>query len=189
MTEEVTLLTASLPERKDLLAEAVASVAAQTVHPVVHLVGIDHAREGAATVYNRLAGMVDTPWVTFLDDDDLLDPNHLETLLDNCGGCDVVYTWCRAVGHNFRLYNQPFDRKLLFQRSIVPITAMVRTEFYARAEWMRHEDGYDWRFWQRVANAGATFRCVPEITWTYRRHELGNQSHGELVIAGPRSAR
>ena len=186
MTNEVTLLTASLPERGHMLAEAVASVTAQKVPPVAHLIGVDHAREGAATVYNRLAGMVDTGWVTFLDDDDLLDPNHLEMLLGHCQGADVVYTWCRPVGHSFRLYNQPFDRNLLRRRSIVPITAMVRTEFYARAGWMRHEDGYDWRFWQRVADAGASFRCVPEITWQYRRHELGNQSHGELLIAGPR---
>lgn len=189
VSDEVTLLTASVPERVEMLGEACASVNAQTVKPAAHLIGVDHAREGGPIVYNRLAEKVDTPWVTFLDDDDLLEPDHLETMLGNTHGADVVYTWCRPVGHSFRLYNQPFNRSILAQRSIVPITAMVRTEFYARAGWMRHEAGYDWRFWQRVAEAGATFRCVPQVTWQYRRHSLGNHSHGELATLGPRSAR
>src|SRR5204863_8654798 len=47
---KVSLLTATLPERAELLAEAVASVTAQTLHTfddVEHIVLVDHKREGA----------------------------------------------------------------------------------------------------------------------------------------------
>lgn len=179
----VTVLTASLPERGAMLAEAIASVAEQTVLPEAHLISVDHHREGAAHAYNRVLAAVETEWVTFLDDDDLLLPHHIETLMANSDGADVVYAWCRSEGHDFRLYNQPFNANLLESRSIVPITAMVRTSLALEVGGMVQEWGYDWRFWRRVCRRTDRIVSVPEVTWVYRRHDLGNQSYGELAGA------
>jgi len=177
----ISLLTASLPERQPLLAEACASVAAQTLKPAVHLIGVDYARRGAEATYNALSEQVETEWLTFLDDDDLLDPHHLEVLAANLSDdVDVVYTGCRTEGHQFPHYNQTFNPNLLLKRSIVPITACVRTSTFRDLKFVK-EWGYDWRLWQRIHRAGGKFLAVPQITWTYRRTAYGNQSHGELA--------
>lgn len=177
----VALITASLPERRAMLSEAVASVAAQSTLPDVHLVGVDHRREGAAVVYNRLAAAVDTEWVTFLDDDDLIDSDHLAFLIGAAGDdVDVVYNGCRCVGpHDFTTYNTPFDADLLRERNCVPITALVRRSLFERAGGFRTEWGYDWLLWCRILEAGGRFFSTGAVTWTYRRHGA-NQSYGEL---------
>lgn len=180
----VTVLTASLPERGAMLAEAITSVAEQTMQPEAHLISVDHQRQGAAVAYNRILAAVDTEWMTFLDDDDLLLPHHIETLVAHSEPADVVYAWCRSEGHDFKLYNQPYNARLLETRSIVPITAMVRTSVARAVGGMVQEWGYDWRFWRRVCGSVDRVVSVPEVTWVYRRHDLGNQSYGELARTG-----
>lgn len=182
----ITVCTAAIPERALLLAEAVESVAAQSLLPAAHLIGVDVSREGPARTYNRLLDKVETEWVTFLDDDDLLLPVHLETLMANADDADVVYAGCECVGHHFANYNRPFDRRTLNRLSIVPITAAVRTSVIREAYGFADEWGYDWRMWQRLAGAGARFRSVPKITWVYRRLGM-NQSHGEMPWLQPQN--
>ena len=88
---DVTVITPSMPSRERFLAEAMASVAAQTV-PVAHLIIVDEGRS-VAEKRNALVEAADTEWVAFLDDDDLLDPHHIETLLGH--DADVVIPYCR----------------------------------------------------------------------------------------------
>lgn len=185
----ITVLTASIVERGDMLAEACASVRAQTLRPDAHLISVDVARVGASATYNALAAAVMTPWMTFLDDDDLLDPNHLELLAEEAAlsEADVVYSWCRCTGaRSYKDYNSSFDPVLLHRKSIVPITALVRTEAFRQVGGFPASDGYDWHLWRTLCDAGAEFRCVPEVTWTYRLRatpEHRNQSWGELAHA------
>lgn len=179
MTADVTVLTASLPERASMLAEAVASVAAQDLAPRAHLISIDLHRNGAVPTYNDLAGLVQTEWLTFLDDDDMLLPDHLSTLWGAREDVEVVYAGCEATGGSFDLYSVPFDHVTLERRSIVPVTAMVRTEWFFKVGGFPDVWGYDWRLWQRLSSAGARFRQQTERTWVYRFHGA-NQSRGEL---------
>jgi hypothetical protein len=162
---EVTVLTASLPERAGMLAEAIGSVAAQS-HPVAaHLIGVDVRREGAPVILTRLAAVAATEWLMVLDDDDLLDPHHVKTLLGHVEHADVVFSYCRAEGHDFDWYNHPFDPQRLEDRSCVSHTALFRRVL---ASGWDPGDDYDWRFWQRLARSGARFVAIPEVTWTYR---------------------
>lgn len=179
----VSVLTASLPERGEMLAEAVASVRAQTYVPEAHLIGVDHHRLGAPIIYNALARAADTVWISFLDDDDLLDPNHLETLMDNSTEADVVYANCRSEGHEFSLYGRPFSEADLQDHCLVPITALIKRSVFEKAGGFANESGYDWRLWQRAVSSGARVRQLHAQTWLYRRHHLGNQSHGELEVS------
>lgn len=177
---DVTVLTAAIPQRLGLLAENLASVAAQTHRPVAHLVGIDHERRGAAVTYNALLAGVDTEWVTFLDDDDVCDPGHLATMVAASDDADVVYTFCRCVPvDHYRAYNADFDAEQLQHRSVVPITAMVRTSYARKVEGFPADSAYDWRFWQALHAAGARFVSVPLVTWSYRL-QPESQSHGTL---------
>ena len=176
----VSVLTASIPERHGKLMEAVYSVNEQIVRPQAHLIGVDHARRGAPVVLNELAATAASEWLMVLDDDDVLYPDHLLALLDESDDSDVVYSSCRWVGRSFTQYNQPFDRNLLKRKSVVSHTAMFRREWWEKVDGWVSEWGYDWRFWQRLSQAGASFHHVDKVTWEYRLTG-GNQSMDGLA--------
>lgn len=170
----VAVLTPTLPERALLLREARASVAAQTVS-VEHLVGVDRDREGPSVTRNRLAASrPDADWYLPLDDDDLLDADFVETLLPHLAGADVVYPWCRVEGKDDWTPNRLFTPELLLKANFIPVTALVRAELWREVGGMpeppegRVQPGEDWEFWRLCLGAGAVFRCLPEVLWTYR---------------------
>jgi glycosyltransferase involved in cell wall biosynthesis len=170
---EFAVLTPTLPERRSLLEECEASVRAQTV-PCVHLVGVDAAREGPGVVRNRLAEGTDADWLLPLDDDDLLDPDYLETLLPHLADADVVYPWCRVEGKDDWTPNRLFRADPLLSFNYIPVTALVRAELWAEVGGWRDEPVEDWRFWQRCLGAGARFKCVDEVLWSYRINASGS---------------
>lgn len=179
---KVTVLTASLPQRAEMLAEARASVKAQThsAMDVQHLVGIDDEREGAGVVLNDLLTMATGEWLMVLDDDDLLDPEHIATALAMAEGFDVVYTMPRVEGGTFGQYHIPFDARYLERGiNVVSHTALVRTSMVKAIGGWHNVRGFDLDLFQRLSLAGARFRQVPEVTWTYRLHG-SNWSHGTL---------
>lgn len=173
----VTVITATMPGREHLLAEAMASVAAQTYRPLDHLIAVDYVQRGGARPKNLLAETVETDWIATLDDDDILYPQHLDLLIAASEDADVVYSWCDVTGDDpWEQYNRSFDADLLRRLSIVSHNAMVRTELVAEVGGWDEARGYDWTFWHKCLDAGARFRCVPERTWLYRldagwRHE------------------
>jgi hypothetical protein len=164
---EFAVLTATLPERRSLLEECEASVSAQTV-PCQHLVGVDELREGPGPVRNKLAAGTDATWLLPLDDDDLIDPDYLETLLPHLDGADVVYPWCRVEGLDEWCPNRLLRPDPLLTFNYIPVTTLVRAEVWAEVGGMRNEPYEDWRFWQRCIGVGARFVCVDEVLWTYR---------------------
>jgi hypothetical protein len=169
---KVTVITATMPGREPLLAEAMASVSMQTLTPTEHLVAIDYVQRGGARVYNLLAAGVATDWLAILNDDDVLYPPHLEALMAAATDADVVYSWCDVSGPDpWTAYNQPFDAHALRRTSIVSHNALVRTELVEQLGGWDEEKGWDWLFWLKALDAGARFACVPEITWRYRLDE------------------
>ena len=167
--KDVTFITGTIPGREHLLAEAVASVKAQTVTPADHLIAVDYQLRGGWRPRNILAFAVETKWTHVLDDDDVLKPDHLERLLAHADGADVVYSHCEVLGDaHFDLYNRPFDAGLLRRMSIVSHNALIRTDLLLELGGWANEKGYDWRLWIRALDTGARFVCVPEKTWKYR---------------------
>jgi len=165
----VTVITATMPGRGKLLAEAMASVVAQTLEPSEHLVAVDYIRRGGARPKNLLAAAVTSDWLATLDDDDLLYPGHLEALMAASGDAEVVYSGCDVLGPDpWQHYNQPFDPVALRSLSIVSHNALIRTELVLDVGGWDEVKGYDWRFWHKCLDAGAKFVQVPERTWKYR---------------------
>lgn len=172
----VSVITPSIPSRRELLVEARRSVADQTV-PVHHLID-DHPDRPVAEKRNRLIRAADTEWVAFLDDDDLLDSIHVETLLGH--DADVVVPFCRFSGPPLApvnccagYYNRPYDRDDLRQHGIFPITVLARRDAILGAGGFGDGIYEDWDLWNAMADAGATFEVVPTVTWTYRRTGAG----------------
>lgn len=165
----VTVITATMPGREALLAEAMASVVEQTLAPADHLITVDYVRRGGARPRNLLAAAVATPWLATLDDDDKLYPQHLERLMAVADEADVVYSWCDTSGPDpWTAYNLPFAPEMLRRQSIVSHVALVRTELALDVGGWDEGAAWDWRFWVKALDAGARFVQVPEVTWIYR---------------------
>jgi len=184
---KVTAITAALPSRLDKLAEATASVLAQT-HPAdEHLIAIDYARRGTARVVTQLALAARNEWVATLEDDDVWYPHHLATLVELAehANADVIYPYCRVVGRDW-CPNAPFDRERLLRENYIPATAMIRRSLIADLGGWRDgtANGWeDWDFWLRALGAGAHFVCVPVVTWEYRHHGQNKTYLGERAAA------
>jgi hypothetical protein len=179
----VTVVTSARPDRAELLVECQASVAAQTSPPELHLIGVDHARAGGAATKNRLVRAVSSTWVAFCDDDDVLGPDHLETLLAVAGDdVDLVWSLCAVEGRPGWKPDHCCDLDQLEFYNFIPVAYLVRTKAYLEVGGMPEGDvgAYDWRFLKSLLAAGGRFRCVHEVTWTYRfrgaNHSMGVSS-------------
>jgi hypothetical protein len=167
VASRITLITASMPDRSHLLAEMLASVAAQTVLPAAHLIIIDE--RPLVPKLQELTAKVTTEYMVQVDDDDLIYPNHVETLNDNLDA-DVVWTWCDVVGRGWNP-NQPYQPGVLQDHNYIPSNHARRVEAVRSAGGFLPQVGYDYEDWnllRRLEAAGATFKNVPQVTWAYR---------------------
>lgn len=190
MTAPVTFVVPTHPARGDandpgsLLGAAVRSIFAQTLQPAGGIsIMTDRDGDGAAVTRGRALADVETEFVSFLDSDDWLYPNHLAThwrLITNNGQADpadwadVAYSWW---GGN-RPFPESTHRGLVFNPATphhITMTLTVRTELAKAAgfdgrpldpEWA----GEDWLFILRLCELGARFVGTGEETWHYRVH-------------------
>lgn len=163
----LTLITPSMPDRSHLLAEMLASVAAQTVLPAAHFIIIDERRQVPKLA--ELLSKVDTEYVCQVDDDDIVYPNHVETLSANLGA-DVVWTWCDVTGRQWNP-NQGYQPGVLQSRNYIPSNYAGRVaKFREVGGYLPHDPGdfEDWNLLRRIESTGGSFYNVPIVTWNYR---------------------
>lgn len=171
----VHVVTPSLPERirfLDLLAE---DLSKQTYRGFGWSVEFDFDREGPAVVRNRIVAASTAPWLAFVDDDDRVYPNHLETLTaaQEASGADVVYSFGKVTG---RLAEVGFAHdctltKLDAHNNTIPVTALVRRSvFDAVGGFPTHMRNEDHGLWLAIRDHGGSFQCVHEVTWEYHFH-------------------
>lgn len=169
------VITPSIPERAELMVEAAASVAAQTVS-CSHHVYLDHERLGPAIIRNTIMTRISCEYVAFLDDDDLLDPHHIETLLSACESerADLAFSWYRSVGgapeaERIHEWDDYAFGVMLGGRNLIPVTVVANREAILEAGGFQPTDRYeDYSLWMRMLLDNARFVVVPEETWTYR---------------------
>lgn len=186
MPLDIVVVTPSLPTRPTYLAEAVASVARQSLKPREHLIAIDHDRRGSAYMRNQLvAASRHGDWIAFLDDDDLMWPHHLAKLAREAeDGADIVYS--QADGYAVA---RPFDAdELRAGGNMIPATVLMRRSLFRELGGFRPSDvcpnGWeDADLWRRALDAGARFAYVPEPTWIYRLLPTSKTLVGEALAA------
>jgi len=167
MTSKVTVITATIPGREELLERARKSVGEQTVQPYAHLIRLDTERSGGAFTKNKLFASVNTEWFMVLDDDDFLLPQHIQTLLAHSEGYDIVGSW--HEGQN-PTYNRPLSEVIDHNNVLrhgIPHTAIVRSELFSRLGGFAIQAAYDTKFWEDAVKAGAKVNIVEQRTWVY----------------------
>lgn len=171
----VSVITPSLPGRVALLEECKASVAAQTV-PVVHLIRVDVDRVGPSVIRSELLDLAQTDLVAFVDDDDLIDPDHVETLtaaIENAGA-DLAWSYHRTEGLGAPKTPRPRSNAAVLEqlrtgRNCIPVTVLARRQAIEDAGGFQPSDRYeDYALWLRMLALGHTFTLVKRETWTYR---------------------
>lgn len=178
MSLPVTVITPTIPGREAMLAECTSSVSEQHPGFAHHLVGWDVTLEGPAAIRNRLAGEAKTPWLLFLDDDDLLHARYsamLEMAFKAAPRASIIYTAWEVEGD---IEPQPllgFHPEMILQgRNHIPVTAAIRTKAFKRLGGFNpqaHVEDMD--LWQRAIRAGLEFHYIPYVLWTYRRGPEG----------------
>lgn len=195
MNSDITVVIPTIPVRQRELTRAVRSVTTQTLQPDMMIIVMDNEHQGAAMTRNRALQRVSTRWVAFLDDDDVLLPNHLEVLADAAleSGADVIYPGCRVINpelggviplrEEWGRFEQPFSADILRQKSYIPVTSLVRTGLAQRALFgTPHgvETNYDdWGFYLRLLDEGAMFSHVPVVTWIWNHHGANTSGRGD----------
>lgn len=182
----ISVIIPTIPPRRSLLKRAIESVEAQT-HPAIEIITeTDVNKEGPAVVRNRAAARAKGEWLAFLDDDDEMLPQHLETLVaaQVDSGADLVWPWFRVVGGTDPF---PMHRGRQWDATdphIFPITVLLRKSLFNLVEGFLpsrdhhpdgHETGEDFNLWLRLSEAGAWFHHVRDITWHWH-HDSRNTS-------------
>lgn len=165
---DITVITATIPGREKMLAEAAASVEAQTLPAKRHLVYRDVSGRGLRWAMNVLWPQVKTPWLQWLADDDILYPDHLEKVAALTDEADIIHTWCDVQGRKDFLpnYHSPEDCGYW-----LPATALMRTSLVREVGgWSMTDWPEDHFFWVKAKEHGARFKILPEVTWLYRFH-------------------
>lgn len=187
---DVTVVTASIPGRERLLAEAIESVQAQIVPPSAHLIRIQSPNGMINRVHlshqrNQLLAGVRSEWLAILDDDDRYLPYHFEAIAPMLEtDADVIYTFaregCVAREDVSSWTSERLLRRLAIGNCISSNAAIRCGTVEAIGGWdertfdpqtQRFATGAtfdDWDLWIRLAQADARFCCVPVETWDYR---------------------
>lgn len=104
MRDGITVVIPTIPPREALLRRALDSVAGAIARmgqmygsmvPVDSIVVQDIARNGAAKTRHQGLLAVETEWVAFLDDDDVMHPDHLTQLMSAALEFGASYLWSR----------------------------------------------------------------------------------------------
>ena len=127
----------------------------------------------------------------FLDDDDLIEPGHIERLvnaLTQRSQAVAAYAGVRVDGEGKkgeRIYDVPWSHHRIGGINFLPIHAVLFRMHQIRLTSQKFDESLpvleDWDFWRRLADAGDFAHC-PGVSAVYR------QNHGSSGIGNPEHA-
>jgi len=182
---DVTVCTATIPRRKEMLQRAIESVKNQTLKPEAHIVKLDENKIGGAAMIDSIVAEARTKYVMILDDDDEFLPDHIESLYKKIEQeqADLVYPHFKYAtrgdgGHLEKFFSVPWDNRYPHQ---VPLTWICRTDvFLEMGGFSKDFDpnsynidgegnriGYDYLFILRLVQNDKRIVHLPKVTWIY----------------------
>ncbi|HKS21322.1 MAG TPA: PIG-L family deacetylase [Thermoanaerobaculia bacterium] len=137
---------------------------------------------GRSEAANAGVRAASSDFVVFLDDDDLMYPEHLSTLAAGTPPCysDAVSAFAHA---KMRIYSRDFDRDLLLLDNYIPLPTVLipRADFLDLGGFDPEFDLFeDWDFLIRLAQR-ARFTHIPRITCEIRHIE----GAGSITMSAP----
>lgn len=193
-------------DRPDLLREAIDSIRA-TRYPIEIVVvndggakqSVDNVKliehetsRGRSEAANAGVRAAANAFISFLDDDDLVYPEHFDVLgaaaratQHTAWYSDAISSFSRggAVEKRLRIYSRDFDRDLLLVDNYIPLPTLLmpREAFLAAGGFDDAFDLFeDWEFLIRLA-LGGTFAHLARVTCEIRHIE----GSGSIVMANP----
>jgi hypothetical protein len=181
MKSGVTVCMPSIPPRwtatgRYMAQRAVASVGAQTRPPDALIIAMDTGHEGVWVTRQRALSSVRTEWAAQFDDDDEMEPNHLERLVAHAEdtGADYVFSYFTPVGMADPLgyFGKPFDPAAPHTTTgvILVRTALAQQIGYTGPAPGDRVAGEDDRFTRACVALGAKIVHLPERTWRWHYH-------------------
>jgi len=183
-------------DRPALLREAIDSVRATGYPAEIVVVNDGGARvevdgvklvehetsRGRSEAANAGVRAATSDFVVFLDDDDLMYPEHLATLAAGTAPCytDAVSAFAHA---RMRIFSRDFDRELLLLDNYIPLPTLLirRADFLDLGGFDPDFDLFeDWDFIIRLAQR-ATFTHIARVTCEIRRIE----GAGSITMSAP----
>jgi glycosyltransferase involved in cell wall biosynthesis len=182
---DVTVCTATIPTRVDLLERASKSVQNQTLKVKEHSIKLDLEKLGQPLILDQIIKEAKTKYVAILDDDDELLPNHIELLYKKIveTEADLVfphfkYSNLSDAGHLEKFRGLPWDNNNPHQ---VPITWIAKRKtilevggFSGDFDVLSYEIdnqgnriGNDFNLIKKLAQANKHITNISEITWIY----------------------
>jgi glycosyltransferase involved in cell wall biosynthesis len=157
---------------------------------------IPQANGGVSSARNRAASLATADWICFLDQDDLLLPDHLEQISRTIQAephADLLYTprlvlsCVDGVWITSKAISPPpardLARVLPLRCPFPPSGICVRRSVFEAVGGFRsrYDLAEDWEFWLRLHAMGGTFHLLSTPTLSYRVH-LESNSHRPLPI-------
>lgn len=189
----------------------VTQLAATTGHTIVYL-ACD--KVGRSVTGNRAMAAASGDYMMFLDDDDLIYPDHVETLMaELCRdpALDGAYALATQVYTNVApdkrsyvevefdcpaTFHQPFDYEVLRDHNFLPIQSVLfKRSIFLECGGFEEDMDYleDWNLWLRFCH-GRQFKYIAKTTSLFRvpadlavRHERHMQLHGAYEQAKARA--
>jgi glycosyltransferase involved in cell wall biosynthesis len=182
---DVTVCTATIPTRNDLLQRCIQSVKNQTLQPAKHLIKLDDERLGHVAMLDAMIEEATTKYVAILDDDDELLPNHIESIYKTIIelDADLVYPHFKYSslpdgGHLEKFRGKPWDNNAPHQ---VPITWIAKRDvilevggfsqgfdiFSMEVDNEGNRIGQDFHLIKKLAAANKYITNIPDVTWIY----------------------
>lgn len=164
----VSAIIPSLGKRPEMLAEAVASIKAQT-YPVLDIQVMDYPDDSEGNQARRLNEGVKKSkgdWYFFMGDDDILEPNFVEVLVGtiNDDSWDIITSWFRTFGDENGVHGPgPFPL----------CSTIVKREMYDKTNGYDEyiPIGIDADFYFQCFEQGAQWKIIPDVLYNSRVHK------------------
>lgn len=169
----MTQLTIVIPTmHRPTLSKAIASVVYQHERAEMIVVSDLH-HSGAGPTRNRGIQAVRTPWVGFLDDDDVLLPDYVPVMQQHMDDADLIVSRIvKNLDYSLPLIPEAHitDASQL-KRGMVGISYCVRTELAKSNPFVNefaYGEGEDWEFINRLREQGYRINIIPDVLYDYR---------------------
>ena len=114
-------------------------------------------------------------FITFLDADDWLDKNHLQTLVNNIGDKDILQVGYRRISDNGLVLEEKTPRH--FHQFTSPCLRLYRAQYLLQADHFKEGMIYeDVIFSLNIWGSKPSYRILPYVGYNYRFNELSTTS-------------